>query len=195
MNRENTPRNLINLLDMDDEFIIDLKYATADNFTHEIIYQTDKCYIDRNTALKLINAKNLAKKERNLRIKVWDAFRPISAQQRFWDILPDNNFVAYPPDMDTLKEFKNSHMNGQCVDVTLVNRDGSEIPMPSGFDDFSEKARLDYSGTTGTPRENGEYLRDIMVKSGFTPYEGEWWHFYDHETKPVRYSDLSILTT
>ena len=125
-------------------------------------------------------------------MKVWDAYRPVSAQERFWELLPDNRFIAYPPDMATLTEFKNSHMNGQCVDVTLTDIDGNDIPMPSEFDDFTEKARLDCQGTTGEARKNGEFLRDIMVNAGFTSYEGEWWHFYDRNVTPVRYYDLQL---
>ena len=70
--------------------------------------------------------------------------------------------------------------------------DGNDIPMPSEFDDFTEKARLDCHKTTGEARKNGEFLRDIMVNAGFTPYEGEWWHFYDRNVTPVRYSDLQL---
>ena len=87
-------------------------------------------------------------------MKIWDAYRPVSAQQRFWDLVQDNNFVAYPPDMATIKEFKNSHMNGQCVDVTLTAADGTDIPMPSKFDEFTEIARLDCPKTTGEARKN-----------------------------------------
>lgn len=181
--------NLIRLLDVDKDFIIDLKYATADNFTNAVVYTSSECYIDENTAFRLIAAKNSAQNA-GFRIKVWDAFRPISAEQRFWDLLPDNRFVAYPPDMAVLKEFKNSHMNGQCVDVTLTDMDGNDVPMPSEFDDFTERARLDCPHTTGEARKNGEFLRDIMVAAGFTPYEGEWWHFYDRNVTPVRYSDI-----
>lgn len=184
-------QNLVRLLDLDPEFIIDLRYATDDNFTGSRVYTSAECYIDSHTARQLIEAKNAAAK-RGLKIKVWDAFRPVSAQQRFWDLLPDNNFVAYPPDMEHMTEFKNSHMNGQCVDVTLVNADGSEIPMPSQFDDFTEKARLDCPLTTGEARENAEFLRQIMTDAGFTPYEGEWWHFYDKNTLPVRYLDVNL---
>ena len=179
--------NLVRLLDLDHDFIIDLRYAREDNFTGKAVYDFKDCYIDIHTAKQLIAAKNAAKKD-GFRIKVWDAYRPVSAQQRFWDILPDNDFVAYPPDMDTITEFKNSHMNGQCVDVTLTDMDGNDVPMPSEFDDFTEKARLDCPKTEGEARKNGEYLRDIMVAAGFTPYSGEWWHFYDHNTEPVRYS-------
>ena len=183
--------NLVRLLDMDSDFIIDLKYATTDNFTGSVVYNFQDCYIDIHTAQQLIKAAETAKKD-GYRIKVWDAYRPVSAQKRFWEIMPDDNFVAFPPDMETITEFKNSHLNGQCVDVSLTDMEGNDIPMPSGFDDFSDIARLDCPKTTGEARKNGEYLRDIMIESGFTPYDGEWWHFYDHNTEPVRYSDLNL---
>ncbi|WP_303857958.1 M15 family metallopeptidase [Aminicella lysinilytica] len=183
--------NLVRLLDMDPEFYVDLIYSTDDNFTGSKVYQSSECYIDKDTAIQLIDAKNKLK-AMGYGVKIWDAYRPVSAQQRFWDLLPDNDYVAYPPDMATMTEFKNSHMNGQCVDVTLTNPDGSDIPMPSGFDDFSERAHLDYPGTTGKARENAETLRDVMVQCGFTPYKGEWWHFYNHNTTPVRYSDFEL---
>lgn len=184
-------QNLVRLLDLDPEFIIDLRYATDENFTGSRVYASDQCYIDIHTARQLIRAKNAAK-ERGFRIKVWDAFRPVSAQQRFWNLLPDNNFVAYPPDMETLTVFKNSHMNGQCVDVTLTDENGADVPMPSAFDDFTEKARLDCPKTTGRARENAEYLRKIMTDAGFTAYEGEWWHFYDRNAEPVRYLNVTF---
>lgn len=183
--------NLVRLLDMDPDFIIDLKYARADNFTGSRVYASDECYMDVHTAKQLIAARDLAKAD-GFRMKVWDAYRPVSAQQRFWDLFPDNDFVAYPPDMATLKEFRNSHMNGQCVDVTLTDMDGRELPMPSDFDDFSCKARLDYEDTPEQARKNGEYLRKIMEAAGFTPYAGEWWHFYDHNVEPVPYSDIAF---
>ena len=181
--------NLVRLLDMDSDFIIDLIYSSSDNFTGSIVYEFKECYIDINTAKRLIEAKNAAAKD-GYRMKIWDAYRPVSAQHRFWDLLPDNNYVAYPPDMEHMTEFKNSHMNGQCVDLTLTDMDGNDIPMPSKFDEFSEKSRLDYKGTVGEERKNGEYLKKIMIDAGFSPYEGEWWHFYDRNVLPVRYSDI-----
>ena len=183
--------NLVRLLDMDDEFIIDMVYATPGNFTGSAVYPSAQCYIDINTARRLIEAKNLAKKD-GFRMKVWDAYRPVRAQQKFWDLVQDNEYIAYPTDMATLKEFKNSHMNGQCVDVTLCDREGRELLMPSALDDFTKKARLDCPETTGEARKNAEYLRDIMVAAGFTPYSGEWWHFYDRKTEPVPYSDITF---
>lgn len=183
--------NLVRLLDLDQDFIIELIYATPNNFTGSVVYNFTDCYIDIETGKRLVKAKDMAR-EAGFRMKVWDAFRPTSAQQKFWDLLPDNNFVAYPPDMDTIKEFKNSHMNGQCVDVTLVDLNGNYVPMPSDFDDFTKKSRLDCIETTGEARKNGEFLRDIMVKAGFTPYENEWWHFYDKNVTPARYTEAIL---
>lgn len=68
--------NLVRLLDMDDEFIIDMVYATPGNFTGSAVYPSAQCYIDINTARRLIEAKNLAKKD-GFRMKVWDAYRPV----------------------------------------------------------------------------------------------------------------------
>lgn len=186
-----TKGNLVRLLDMDPDFYIDLRYATADNFTGSVIYSSQECYIDKHTATQLIAARRIFT-DMGYGVKVWDAYRPISAQQLFWDTFPDNDYVAYPPDMKTIREFKNSHMNGQCVDVTLTAPDGSDIPMPSSFDDFSDRAHLAYTGTTGEARKNAETLRDVMVQCGFTPYQGEWWHFYDHNVTPATYTDFTF---
>ena len=78
MNKDN---NLIRLLDLDEDFIIDLKYATEDNFTGQRVYASSECYLDKHTAEMLIEAKEKFKKD-GYRVKVWDAYRPISAQKR-----------------------------------------------------------------------------------------------------------------
>lgn len=183
--------DLVRLLDLDENFIIDLKYATTDNFTKEKIYKSGECYIHKNAANLLIKAKNMFYKD-GYRVKVWDAYRPISAQAKFWSILPDNNFVARPPDMANIKEFKTNHMNGLCVDITLTDMGGTELVMPCEFDDFSPKASLSCLDISKEGRKNAEYMKSIMEGAGFTAYEGEWWHFYDKTIKPVPYMDYEI---
>ncbi len=187
----NQQGDLIRLLDMDSEFIIDLRYATSNNFTKQKVYNSGECYINKSTAALLIKAKNIAK-EKGYLMKVWDAYRPISAQERFWEILPDNNFVAYPPDMKVLTVFKPSHMNGLCVDITLTDLNGNDIPMPSEFDDFSEKASLSCPTLREEERNNAVYLKSVMESVGFKPYSGEWWHFYDMVTPPCPYLDFKF---
>lgn len=181
--------DLIRLIDLDPDFIINLKYAGPDNFTGQTVYSSGECYINKHTALLLIQAKN-AVKAQGFRMKIWDAYRPISAQRRFWDILPNNDFVARPPDMEKLTEFRPSHMNGQCVDVTLTDTQGCDIPMPSEFDDFSERATLSCPFTEPERIKNALILRSAMEQAGFASYDNEWWHFYDVTTPPAPYLDV-----
>lgn len=189
MNREKG--NLVRLFDLDEDFIVDLRYAGPDNFTGQQVYTSGECWMDRHTAESLIRAKNIFK-EAGYRVKIWDAYRPVSVQARFWEIMPDDNFVARPPDMHTLKTFRATHMNGLCVDVTLTDMDGNEIVMPCEFDDMTERASLACEDTPEEGRRNAAYLKEVMESVGFEGYKGEWWHFYDRGTAPTPYLDFQI---
>ena len=106
--------------------------------------------------------------------------------------MPNDDFIARPPDMTKIKKFRPTHMNGMCVDVTLTDKEGNEIEMPSPFDAMDERASLNYSGHSETGRRNGEYLKQVMESVGFQAYECEWWHFYDVSTAPAPFSDYEI---
>lgn len=183
--------NLVKLTDIDDDFIIYLRYATNDNFTGEKIYDSGECWIDKHTAEILIKAKNEFKKA-GYRVKIWDAYRPISAQAKFWEIMPNEDFVAQPPDMNKIKKFRPTHMNGQCVDITLTDMDGNEIEMPSEFDDMTEKSSLKSNLISEEGRRNAIYMKSVMEDVGFLGYEKEWWHFYDVTTEPTPFMDFKI---
>ena len=183
--------NLVRLLDIDPDFIIDLRYATADNFTGQQVYQSGECWIDAHTAEILIKAKNIFKAD-GYRVKVWDAYRPIRAQKKFWEIMPNDDFVARPPDMTKMTAFRHTHMNGQCVDITLTDLDGKDIAMPCPFDTMDGRAALSCAENPPEGRKNGEYLKQVMESVGFEGYENEWWHFYDVSTDPVPYTDYDI---
>lgn len=182
-------KNLVRLLDLDGDFIIELKYATTDNFTRQKIYKSSECYINKNTAKMLIQAKNIFKKD-GYKVKIWDAYRPMSAQKALYDVYPVDDFVAPPPDFSKPIVFRPSHMNGLSVDLTLLDQEGNEIEMPTKFDDFSEMASLKCDKIPETPRKNAEYLKKVMESVGFKAYENEWWHFNDIKTKPTPYSDI-----
>jgi len=187
----NTKGDLVRLLDLDKDFIIDLKYATINNFTKQKIYNSNDCYINKNTARLLIEAKNIFKSD-GYRAKIWDAYRPISAQKHFFEIFPNPDFVALPPVMSKVKTFRPSHLNGQCVDITLVDATGNDLEMPTGFDDFSKMAGLGCPDIPKIPRKNAEYLLAVMESVGFKGYKNEWWHFYDIKTPPTPFLDFQI---
>jgi len=183
--------NLIRLLDRDPDFIIDLKYATDDNFTGKKVYQSGECWIDEHTAEILVKAKDIFKQD-GYRVKILDAYRPIRAQKKFWEIMPNDDFVARPPDMATIKKFRPTHMNGMCIDVTLTDMDGKDILMPSPFDTLTEQAKLSCPLNPEEGRKNGEYLKKVLESVGFLAYEGEWWHFYDVSAEPQPFTDYEI---
>jgi len=149
---------------------IDLKYATTDNFTGEIIYDFQYCllHIDAVRQLKEVQ-EDL--EIIGLSLKIWDGYRPFKAQEKFWELVPDPRYVSNP-------KKGGRHTRGTAVDLTLVTlKDGEELCMPSKFDDFSEKAHGDYKRGTKEEIYNRGLLKQIMEKHGFVGLATEWWHF------------------
>ncbi len=157
---------------------VELFYATENNFTGQRIYGFTEPYLRYGTVKKLqLVQKDLAQK--GLYLKIWDGFRPTAAQFKLWDIFPDPTYVSDPN-----KGFS-SHSRGNTVDLTLVCADGTEVRMPTSFDDFSALADRDYSDCPTEAAENARLLEKTMEKYGFRPYFGEWWHFSDVDSYPV----------
>lgn len=158
---------------------VDLKYAGEDNFTGQVIYSFTEAWLRYGTVkkLQLVQAEL---EERNCSLLIWDAFRPVEAQFKLWEVCPDPTYVANP------ERGFSSHSRGNTVDVTLVDEYGTPLPMPTGFDDFSELADRDYTDVTDQDAlQNVKQLEDIMTACGFKPYKGEWWHFSDEDQYPV----------
>lgn len=175
---EPAPEDFVRVLDYIPGMYQELRYATDDNFTGQVIYDFTDAYLRYSTVKKLA-AVNEDLAQLGLALKIWDGFRPVSAQFKLWEVCPNPTFVANPT-----KGFS-SHSRGNTVDVTLVGLDGTELEMPSAFDDFSGKANRDYSDTTKTAADHAELLEILMEKHGFCGYFDEWWHFYDNDQYPV----------
>lgn len=153
-----------------DGFIIDLHYATKNNFMGYRLYQKKaKALMTKSTAKKLKKANKLANKK-GYKIKIWDAYRPLSVQWKMWYKVQNHMYVAYP-----LLDSK--HSKGVSVDVTLVDKKGKELTMPTEFDSFSTKAGRSYHKNSKKAQKNMDFLTKIMVKSGFTTISSEWWHY------------------
>jgi len=173
------------LSSLDKDIVIGLKYATSDNFTHRIIYPNNICVLRRSTADKLVKA-NTGLEKLGYRIKVWDAYRPVYVQKIFWDIVKDSRFVANP------KTGGSIHNRGCAVDITLVDKNGNELLMPSKFDDFTSKAYRTNSSSQGEARKNMELLTKYMVDNGFKTLDTEWWHFDDLDSKKYAIADIDL---
>lgn len=156
----------------------ELFYATDRNFTGQVIYDFRDAYLRYGTVKKLM-AVSEDLEEMGLYLKIWDGFRPVSAQFRLWEVYPDPTYVANP------NVGFSSHSRGNTVDLTLVDSTGAELEMPTGFDDFSPKADRDYGDCTETAAANAQILQLLMEKHGFQGYFGEWWHYSDTVSYPV----------
>jgi zinc D-Ala-D-Ala dipeptidase len=163
---------LVDIRSINSKIRLDMRYATANNFLGRRVYGQARCLLRASAAERLSAvAQDLARQ--GLGLKVYDCYRPLSIQKMMWQIKPDSQFVANPAR-------GSRHNRASAVDLTLVNlKTGQELPMPSGFDEFTERAFLDYAGGTAESRRNRDILQKAMTKRGFLPLASEWWHFDD----------------
>ncbi|MBX3044971.1 MAG: M15 family metallopeptidase [Candidatus Kapabacteria bacterium] len=170
-NIETNPDNELVMLDTiipDARF--DIRYATINNFTGEIIYPAEKAYVRKSVAAALVKVQTELD-SLGYTLIIYDAYRPYSASLKFYEVYPDTNFVAAP-------WLGSRHNRGCAVDVSIADKfTGLEIEMPTLFDDFSEKANPEYKDLPETAVNNRSMLIEIMSKYGFKVYPTEWWHF------------------
>lgn len=181
---DKTKIDLVNIKTLDSSIIIDLKYASKDNFFGKVLYSSNTAYLRKSTADKLILAHKKLQ-EQGFGIKIWDAYRPLSVQKIMWELKPDANYVANP-------ETGSAHNRGCAIDVTLVDKNGKEVTMPTKFDDFSAKAKTDYAKLPIKALKNREILKNALLSEGFVQYKNEWWHFNDEDAKNFDVLNISF---
>lgn len=162
---------LVYVVDVDPSILPELRYATTNNFTHTQIYPFTACLLQKNTMKKLQEA-NKEFKTLGYTIKIWDAYRPYDVQKYLWSFVSDSRFIANP------NASGSRHNRGAAVDITLVDSNNNELVMPTGFDDFTEKAYRN-APMSDEARKNLDLLTSVMKKHGFNTIETEWWHYDD----------------
>jgi len=148
----------------------DVRYATTNNFMHAQLYPVPKVFLRRPAAIALHEIERELARE-GLGLKIFDGYRPYRVTVRMWKPIRNPDFVADPA--------KGSrHNRGAAVDLTLIDlRTGSELPMPTPYDDFTPRARQDFNDLSPEVIANRAKLRDVMTRHGFDPLPSEWWHF------------------
>lgn len=159
----------VNIEEMSDEFVLDMKYATSDNFLKEKVYSCAKCYVRAEVAEALIKVNNELLSQ-GYRIKFFDCYRPYSVQKKMWKIFPNPGYVADP-------KGGSIHNKGAAVDITLVRSAGGHVDMGTDFDHFGKEAHHSYSALSRTVLGNRKLLREAMEKYGFKTIRTEWWHY------------------
>ena len=162
---------LVRVEAIDPHIVLDLRYASADNFSGKPVYPVNVALLQRETARKLA-AANAELMERGYRLKLWDAYRPFHLHQLLWELAGDKRYFFADP------RYGSVHNRGAAVDVTLVDARGREVEMPTDFDDFSGGAHR-HAPMSPAARANLDLLTEVMSRNGFQYIDFEWWHFED----------------
>ncbi len=150
---------------------INFVYATASNFTHQILYKKPKAYLRLATVKALLAVANLLK-AKGLGLLIYDAYRPYRITKIMWQIIPDERYAANPAK-------GSGHNRGIAVDLTLYDlHTDKALEMPTPFDDFTEKAHHNYMELDSIILKNRTLLKSVMEQNGFIALNTEWWHYY-----------------
>lgn len=150
--------------------VVDLRYATADNFMKQKVYPDGARCLLLQPALEALTLAAAALRAKGYRLQLYDCYRPLSVQWLLWKVMPVPGYVADP-------RKGSNHNRGAAVDLTLTTLEGAPVEMPTGYDAFTKAAHQGYPGGTAASRAHRELLREAMVAAGFTPNPMEWWHF------------------
>jgi len=158
------------LLPNDSTIVLDLRYATEENFTKKQIYDCSRCFLRPIVYQKLQAFIGHMKFKHGLGIILYDCYRPRPYQQKLWDIVPDEKFVGNPA--------KGSmHNRGMAIDIGLIDEKGEVMDMGTDFDHFGRESFHSARNISKEAIKNRQLLKDEIGKFGFKPITSEWWHY------------------
>ncbi|MES2589689.1 MAG: M15 family metallopeptidase [Bacteroidota bacterium] len=178
-------KQLVDIQTLNSSILIDLKYASEDNFMKQRLYfDIDKVFLQKDVAERLAKVQEYLKELRpDLTLLVYDGVRPLSVQKAMWkalDTIPVKDrvkFVSNPASGSI-------HNYGAAVDLTIAQNNGKALDMGAGYDDIREIAYprmenyfLQKGELTNQQIENRKLLRKVMKSQNFTNIPTEWWHF------------------
>jgi zinc D-Ala-D-Ala dipeptidase len=157
------------LSQIEPDIVLDLRYATDNNFVKKVLYDCPRCFLRPETAKALVSVHSDLSKM-GLGLKVFDCYRPQSVQYQLWEIMPDHRYVAHPA--------KGSmHNRGIAVDLTIVDSLGNELDMGTSYDYFGKEAYHKFTDFPQNILDNRQLLMSTMEKHGFRSTATEWWHY------------------
>lgn len=166
-------KQMIELKTVIPNLVYDLRYASTNNFMNRLMYpaHTNQTFLRAPAAMALQKVQ-YELNEMGLGLKIFDAYRPYSVTQKFWELVKDERYVAHPAK-------GSGHNKGIAVDLTIINKStGEELEMGTGFDNFTDTAHSAFTQLHEQVLKNRELLKSVMEKNGFRVLSTEWWHFY-----------------
>jgi zinc D-Ala-D-Ala dipeptidase len=165
-------KQLVPLKSIIPNIVYDLRYAGNNNFMRRPMYpgRVNTTYM-RLPAARALAAVQQELNAKGLGLKIFDAYRPYSVTEKFWELVMDEKYVADP-------KKGSGHNRGLSADLTIIYLvNNTEMQMPTGFDNFSDTAHHNFMQIPFDALQNRKFLREIMTKHGFVPMETEWWHY------------------
>ena len=150
--------------------VLELHYATPNNFLHRAVYAHARCLLRSDVAEELARVEARLEKG-GYRLKLWDCYRPLSVQWDMWKLVPVRGLVADP------NQGGSHHNRGTAVDASLVDLEGRAVDMPSEHDDFTKRGKRDALCAHPAVAQRRTLLQSAMKAEGFTTIRTEWWHF------------------
>lgn len=191
---------LVDVEKLDKSFVLDIRYATDDNFFGKKVYAEGRCLLRTKPAEMLVAAQRwLDKHHPGTRLMLKDCYRPASVQFVLWDAVkgtPKSAYVANPNG-----KTGSIHSYGAAVDLTLVDDKGVELDMGTPYDFLGKRAEprheekfLASGELTKLHLSNRKILRSAMKEAGWRAIPNEWWHFDEAKKEEVRerYQKLDI---
>ncbi|RJO65937.1 MAG: D-alanyl-D-alanine dipeptidase [Myxococcales bacterium] len=149
--------------------VVEMKYATADNMFKRPMYAEATCWLRKSVAERLARAAAILR-EQGYRLVLWDCYRPPAVQREMFRLHPAPGEVAHP-------KVGSNHSRGSAVDVSLADREGKPLAMPTGFDAFVPAAWREAADLPPEAKANRERLKAAMRQAGFSGIRREWWHY------------------
>ena len=211
----NDSSDFVLLSDAVPDAILEIRYYSTYNFVGDRIdgYEQPVALLTKEAAAALKNVSDeLITK--GYRLKIYDAYRPQKAVNRFmeWALDPQDTRMKpyFYPELEKDVLFpqgyiaeRSGHSRGSTLDLTLFDmKTEKEVDMGGTFDYFGELSHPDYKGITEEQYANRMLLREVMLKHGFKPLVEEWWHFTlkdepypdTYFTFPVNYSSVAPVS-
>lgn len=185
--RTDPDKQLVDLQTFVPGIVLDIRYATSNNFMKQRLYPVAKAYL-RAPAARALRDIQAELAPLGLGLKVYDGYRPYSITVKMWEPIRNEDYVANPA--------KGSrHNRGAAVDLTLIDlKTGAELPMPTPYDDFTTRARHDFNDLPANVIGARERLKLVMTKHGFEPLPSEWWHYDFRGWERFELMDLPLET-
>ena len=177
--------SLVDISDFQSNIIIEMPYATLNNFIGEKVYNCEICLLQTEVAKALVEA-NIYFNKKGYRIKIFDCYRPLDVQKRMWKMVPRATYVANPYTGGSI------HNKGAAIDLTIEKADGTQVDMGTDFDFFGKASHIDYLDLPEYILNNRKFLFEGMRKFGFQTIRTEWWHFSFKKNKSYPTLNISL---